>query len=168
MRYILSILTIIIACNLSGQDQRISTAFEKEIESYINHTVKTISVDSLDEKLNDVILLDAREKEEYDISKIPGAIYIGYKNFNKVNLKNLDKNKEVVVYCSIGYRSEKIGEILKKEGFRDVQNLYGSIFAWANAGYPLEDKDGNPTINIHTYNKKWSRWVVNKNLEKIW
>ena len=168
MRVLLLILLTINTFGLFSQSQKISPSFEKEIESYLNHSVKTIQVDSLNKKMDDFIILDAREKPEYDVSRIPGAVYVGYNHFRRSRLKDLDRTKEVVVYCSIGYRSEKIGEILEEEGFKEVFNLYGSIFAWANAGYSLEDREGKKTQKIHTYNKSWSQWVVNKSLEKIW
>ena len=168
MRMLLIILLTISTFGLFSQSQKISPSFEKEIESYLNHSVKTIQVDSFNKKMSGFIILDAREKSEYDVSRIPGAIYVGYNHFRRSRLKDLDRTKEVVVYCSIGYRSEKIGEILEEEGFKEVFNLYGSIFAWANAGYSLEDREGKKTQKIHTYNKSWSQWVVNKSLEKIW
>ena len=57
---------------------------------------------------------------------------------------------------------------MKKAGFSNVYNLYGSIFEWANQGHRLVDKGGQPTFKLHTYNKKWSKWVDNAKIEKVW
>jgi len=142
--------------------------FEKTIERYITHSVEIISVDELNETINNYVLLDTREKEEYEISRIPGATYFGFDNPEYSVLDQLDKDQAIVMYCSIGYRSEKMGEELQKRGFTNVKNLYGSIFEWANKDYPLVNAQNESTSQIHTYNSKWGKWVDNKSLEKIY
>lgn len=146
----------------------LSEAFDREIRSSLSLKVDTISVSSLANSYSDYIILDAREKEEFDVSHIPNAIHIGYKKLDTDLLANIDKSMPVVVYCSIGYRSEKVTQKMLKMGFENVQNLYGSIFLWVNHGYGVVDKNGKPTKSVHTYNKKWSRWVENNNIEKVW
>jgi rhodanese-related sulfurtransferase len=111
------------------------------------------------------VILDAREREEYDVSHIPNALYFGYKKPQYDILDDVDKDEILIIYCSIGYRSEKLGEKLKKKGYKNVLNLYGSIFEWANEGYPLVDSNNQPTDRIHGYNKKWSKWVDNDELD---
>ncbi len=142
--------------------------FDNEVNSYLSYSIPILSVQDLNKIQNDVVILDARELEEYNISHIKNAKHIGYDKFDKERLKSLNKNDKIIVYCSIGYRSEKIGEKLKKHGFTNVYNLYGSIFEWANVGYPLVDNKGNKTTKLHTYNKKWSKWVDNTQIEKIY
>jgi 3-mercaptopyruvate sulfurtransferase SseA len=82
-------------------------------------------------------------------------------------LDNIDKSTPILLYCSIGYRSEKVGEKILKMGFKDVTNLYGSIFAWANAGYELKNAKGETTNQIHTYNNEWAKWILNPKLIKV-
>lgn len=142
--------------------------FEKTIERYISHSVEVIGVEELYEKKDDFILLDAREIEEYETSHIPGSFYFGFDNPDLSSLDNMDKDQPIVMYCSIGYRSEKMGELLEEKGFTNVKNLYGSIFEWGNKSYPLEDINGESTTKIHTYSKLWSKWVENKSLEKVY
>lgn len=143
-------------------------AFDQRLTELLSFTIPLIGVKELKQNLNNYQILDAREREEYDISHIPGALYIGYKAFDESLTKKLDKQKPIVVYCSVGYRSEKIAERLRALGFQKVYNLYGSIFEWANLGYPLVDTQGQITHRIHTYNEAWSRWVEAKGLEEIW
>jgi len=64
-----------------------------------------------------------------------------------------------VVYCSVGYRSERIGEKLLDKGFTNVYNLYGGIFDWINNDYPLVDIADQPIQKVHGYNEDWSKWV---------
>jgi rhodanese-related sulfurtransferase len=141
--------------------------FDKKIANMLSFSVKTISPDDLKRQPNAVIL-DARERSEYDVSHIPNALFVGFNNFEKKVLEDIPTDKPIVVYCSIGYRSEKIGEKLKKMGYTKVFNLYGSIFEWLNQGNPVVDKNGQPTKKVHTYNKAWSRWVEEGKAEKTW
>ncbi len=143
-------------------------AFDQRLTELLSFTIPLIGVETLYQNLENYQVLDAREHEEFDISHIPGAQYIGYKAFDESLIKNLDKHAPTVVYCSVGYRSEKIAERLRELGFTQVYNLYGSLFEWANCGYPLVDKQNQPTQRIHTYNEEWSRWVQRKGLEEVW
>jgi rhodanese-related sulfurtransferase len=142
--------------------------FDEKISQLISFSVPTIGVSELKNMEGEVYILDAREKEEYEISHIPNAIYIGYNKLEKKVLKTIPKDANIVLYCSVGYRSEKIGEKFQKKGFTNVRNLYGSIFEWINQGNEVHDKEGKPTDKVHTYNKKWSQWVEEGKAEKVW
>jgi rhodanese-related sulfurtransferase len=108
-------------------------------------------------KKHNVVLLDSREKAEYNLSHLPDAQWVGYDDFSLQHIANIDKDKTIVVYCSIGVRSEHIAEKLKLNGFKNVLNLYGGIFAWANESRALFDQNKHPTKSVHGYNKKWAR-----------
>lgn len=142
--------------------------FEKAIERYITHSVEVIGVDELYEVKENYLLLDARELTEYETSHIPGSMHFGFENPILESLEKIDKDQPIVMYCSIGYRSEKMAELLQEQGFTNVKNLYGSIFEWGNKSYPLEDQNGENTNKIHTYNRLWSKWVENTALEKVY
>lgn len=146
----------------------LNPAFDKKIQSYLDFSVPVISPDELKSMKDEVILLDTREMEEFEISHIEGATYAGYDGFNKKVVKDIPKDAKIVVYCSIGYRSEKIGEKLQKMGYSQVYNLYGSIFEWVNQGNELINEKEGKTIKLHTYNKAWSKWVDAKKVEKTW
>ena len=146
----------------------INPDFKKTVDSYLNFSVPTTTVDILNTLNKPHIILDAREQEEYDVSHIPGALYFGYKKPQYNILENIDKDELIIIYCTIGYRSEKLGQKLKKKGYKNVLNLYGSIFEWANHNYPLLDSNEQPTKQIHGFNKKWSKWVDNEGLDVIY
>lgn len=133
--------------------------FEAMAAEMAKGDTKDITVDQLVRIKDDVILLDSREKKEYDISHIPGAIWVGYDDFTLDRIKDIDKNAKIVVYCSVGYRSERIGEKIMDGGYNDISNLSGSIFKWVNEGYKIVDSGNQPTKKIHGFNKKWSKWV---------
>lgn len=161
----LNLLLILIFCSnfgLSAQTTQ-NPAFKQKIEETITHSIPIITAEQLQKKLNipNLVLLDAREPNEYKVSHLPNALQVGYDNFNLKKIAPIDKNAIVVIYCSIGYRSEKIGEQLKKKGYSKVYNLYGGIFEWVNTGYQVVDNKEQSTKKVHTYNKEWSKWLEN-------
>jgi rhodanese-related sulfurtransferase len=149
--------------NVSCQNPK----FDRTVAAYLSFSITPIDVDSLKKNQAQFLILDAREKREYEVSHIEGARFCGYENFDAQLLNDIPKNQAIVIYCSIGYRSEKIGEKLKKLGFTKVFNLYGSIFEWVNRGNTLLDAHQKPTNKIHTYNESWSKWVQNNNYQKV-
>lgn len=142
-------------------------AFDKKVENLIRFSVPTISVEEL-AQMENVVIADTREKEEYMVSHIPDAQYLGYKKFDVAQLGDTPKDAPIVLYCSIGYRSEKIGEKLQKMGYTNVYNLYGSLFEWVNQGHPIVTPQGEETNRVHTYNRKWSQWLDEGKAEKVW
>lgn len=133
--------------------------FKEMLDDMYDHTVPLMSVDSL-KHLKNVYLLDTREKEEFEVSHLKNARNVGYIWFDMRKVYDIPKDATIVVYCSVGYRSEKIGEKLLKNGYHNVYNLYGSIFEWVNEGNPIYKTNGVQTTEIHTYNKNWSKWVL--------
>jgi rhodanese-related sulfurtransferase len=109
-----------------------------------------------------IVILDAREMKEYNVSHIASAKYAGYDNFSieEISAQINDKNIPIVVYCSLGIRSEDIGEKLQKNGFSNVMNLYGGIFEWKNNAFPVIDSTGKETENVHAYSRFWGRWLL--------
>lgn len=141
--------------------------FDITVRKLLKFTVPTIDVKTLHDSDFSGILLDARENEEFMVSHIPNAIQIGFDDWDQTVLDDIAKDTPIIIYCSIGYRSEKIGEKLIEQGFTNVKNLYGSIFEWANRGYTLVDSKGKPTQNIHGYNRLWGYWIQNKAYKKV-
>ena len=115
---------------------------------------------------DEVIILDTRNKDEFEVSHLANAIFAGYKDFDLARVKTIHKERRIIVYCSIGVRSENIGEKLIRAGYKNVENLYGGIFDWKNKGFPVVDSKGNPTEKVHAFSKHWSKWL--KNAEKTY
>ena len=114
-----------------------------------------------------MIFLDAREEEEYSVSHIKDAIHIGYNDPQLTAVNDFPTDTPLILYCSVGYRSEKIGKLLSEKGFSNVSNLYGSLFEWVNQGLPIVNNHGELTDTIHTYNTNWSKWVENPKSIKL-
>lgn len=143
-------------------------AFDRKLTRLLRFSVPLIGVPELQNIQDEVFIFDTRKREEFEVSHIPGARYLGFKDFDLQRLQEIPKDAKIVLYCSVGYRSEKIGERLQALGYTQVYNLYGSIFEWINEGNPVVDMQGNPVKKVHTYNRKWSKWVKEGAAEKIW
>ncbi|MBE0393843.1 rhodanese-like domain-containing protein [Flavobacterium sp. PL002] len=124
-------------------------------------SVPYIMVDALNET-DKFVFLDARELNEYNVSHIKNAVFIGYDHFENEKVTTIikDKNTPIVVYCSIGVRSENIGEKLQKLGYTKVFNLYGGIFEYKNKGRKVVNNQNKETDSVHTFNKKWSKYLT--------
>lgn len=148
---------LVFTVSCTGQKVQ-SGAYDLMLKTALSHSVDEISVDSLQQVQDSVILLDARSPEEYKVSHIANAQFVGYENFDSTGVASLDRNQPLVVYCAVGYRSEKISEKLEEMGFTNVYNLYGGIFEWKNRGNTVVNETG-PTEKVHAYNKTWGIWL---------
>jgi rhodanese-related sulfurtransferase len=153
------IIFIVLALLQSSASIAQSKSFDVLLRGLIKKTVPIIKVQELKSKSSEVVLLDARELEEFEVSHLRNARYVGFNNFSLEGIKDIPKTAPIVVYCSIGVRSEKIGEKLLAAGYTNVKNCYGSIFEWVNQGNEIVDMQNQPTQKIHAYNKKWGVWV---------
>lgn len=160
--YFLCLISFCFLGTMSAQE-----SLKKLLDRYNSHGIPYISAEEMKMLLkeNNTTILDAREKIEFDVSHIPTAKHIGFHQFSTQNdlLPKLNKNQLILVYCSIGIRSEKIAEKLKRSGFVNVKNLYGGIFEWKNKGFQVVDSTGRKTENIHVFSEKWSQWLHSGN-----
>ncbi|MDP5106209.1 MAG: rhodanese-like domain-containing protein [Polaribacter sp.] len=136
---------------------------DKLLNKFNKNNVPYISVDSLSSEKKKAILLDARETKEYNVSHLKDAICVGYDHFDvtqTIAKLPTDKNAKIVVYCSLGIRSEIVADKLIKAGYTNVYNLYGGIFEWKNNNFQVMDTLGNTTEKVHTFNEDWSKWLT--------
>ncbi len=142
-----------------SQDERVmSNAYGIMLKALLNHSVPELAVSAVD-VTEDYLFLDARALTEFEVSHIQDAIWVGYDAFDPSKLTDLDKDELIVVYCSVGYRSEKIAEQIEALGFVNVYNLYGGIFEWKNQGRTVVDQAGATTEQVHAFDKQWGRWL---------
>lgn len=135
-----------------------SKAYGLMLKTLLSHSVSEINVVDAAKLGPKTIFLDAREPNEYSISHLKGAVPVGYDHFQMANVSHLPKDTPIVVYCSVGYRSEKIAEKLKAAGYTKVSNLYGGIFEWVNQKNTVYDTDGE-TQRVHAYDRTWGIWL---------
>jgi rhodanese-related sulfurtransferase len=130
--------------------------FDNFLRNNLDFLIPVISVEELQGKLNKqekIVLLDARSKEAYDISHLPNARRVGFDDFGPEKVWMLKRDAEVVVYCSAGTRSERVGKYLEMMGFTNVRNLYGSIYEWTNNDGEIVDKNNQKTNRVYVNDK---------------
>ncbi|HIP32964.1 MAG TPA: rhodanese-like domain-containing protein [Crocinitomicaceae bacterium] len=156
MKLFIFIISIAIMSSSFGQ----SSDYKKMLSKYYND-FPTISIDNAltHVKKGDALFLDVRRKDEFLVSHIKSAKRMNLDGSNISDIKNVDKDKLIIVYCSVGARSQNFGEILQKKGYTNVKNIYGGLFYWANEKYPMVDLKENKTARIHGYNAEWGKWV---------
>lgn len=98
-------------------------------------------------------LFDIRTPEEFGVSHLHGAV-----RAEKAEEVVLPRETFIIAYCSVGVRSAAFISDLQKQGYLQAHNLRGSLFEWANKGYPLE-QDGKSTYKVHPYNSKWGLFL---------
>jgi molybdopterin/thiamine biosynthesis adenylyltransferase/rhodanese-related sulfurtransferase len=104
--------------------------------------IPQISVEELKRRLDakeDVFVLDVREPHEYQIVNL-GAKLIPLGEVAIRSAELGDKDREIVVHCKSGARSQKAAIALKAAGFTHVENLTGGILAWADKIDPTMPK----------------------------
>ncbi|MFD1062196.1 rhodanese-like domain-containing protein [Winogradskyella litorisediminis] len=131
------------------------------LNRFNDKSVPYVNVNELAMPKSNPIILDTREPIEYEVSHLKDAICVGYDKFDlkKVTETIPDKDQPIVVYCSLGIRSETIGKKLQKAGYNNVYNLYGGIFEWKNKGFEVYNSKEQQTDSIHTFSKTWSKWL---------
>lgn len=100
-----------------------------------------------------VVLLDARAADEFRVSHLEGAVRVDPDAPDLSRIRP-PAGARVVVYCSVGWRSASVADVLRRHGLADVYNLEGGIFRWANGGGRVV-RDGAPVRAVHPFDATW-------------
>jgi rhodanese-related sulfurtransferase len=96
----------------------------------------------------EVVVVDVRKQAEREVSSIPGSI-------TREQYEQGDfADKRVVSYCTIGYRSGKYTEELRRKGV-DAFNLEAGILGWVHDFRPVE-RGGVEVREVHVYGRQWN------------
>ncbi len=86
----------------------------------------------------EALVLDVRDKAEFDQGHIVDAINIPYTNLeSRIDELNKYKEKPIVIACKMGQHSGAAGTLLRKNGFTDVSRLRGGISEWRGQSLPV-------------------------------
>jgi molybdopterin/thiamine biosynthesis adenylyltransferase/rhodanese-related sulfurtransferase len=102
-------------------------------EANVKNGIPQITVKELKRRIDageDVQLIDVREPYEYQIAQIGGKLIP--QNDVPNRLAEIDRDREVVVHCRSGARSQRIAELLVQAGYPKVVNVAGGILAWSD------------------------------------
>lgn len=130
-----------------------NTAFDLTLRALLPHQVPELGVAAFAQDFAKYQVIDARSAEEFAVSHLLTAQHWP----GEGSPLPLEKDRPVLVYCSIGVRSEKLAKELREQGF-EAYNLYGGIFEWVNQEKPVFKQDQR-TEQVHGYNRLWSIWL---------
>nr|XP_054748800.1 uncharacterized protein LOC129254365 isoform X1 [Lytechinus pictus] len=200
--------------NESGSSTSPSLSFQMVISGIKKmypavRNISTAEVEELlrsDEAQSGLVIVDARPEAEYNVSHIPSAVRIDPGNQNMDDVKKIiqdqlvkddsasldNKPIQVVMYCSVGYRSSalanRLRQALKAEKDKTdtatnhsisqptepskekcprirVFNMEGCLFKWANEGRQMVDGRGNITEFVHPYSIMWGQ-LISKDIRR--
>ncbi|WP_298900501.1 rhodanese-like domain-containing protein [uncultured Psychroserpens sp.] len=131
------------------------------LKRYNKNNIPYISVQELAMPKTNAIVLDAREQDEFNVSHLKNAIYVGYDTFKLSTVEKQIPNKDeaIVVYCTLGVRSEVIANKLKKAGYTNVKNLFGGIIEWKNNSFDVYNTKNATTDSVHVCSPFWGKWL---------
>jgi hydroxyacylglutathione hydrolase len=105
-------------------------------------TINNINVKELRERLDGVMLLDVRQRSEWDEGHIPGAVHF---EGGRIAWEELPfpHDKPLAIQCSSGNRSMAVTSVLRRQGYRNVLQVEGGMKAW--------EKNGFETVKDHGF-----------------
>jgi molybdopterin/thiamine biosynthesis adenylyltransferase/rhodanese-related sulfurtransferase len=123
------------SCRLCGEHPNVHSVSNPETATDANcgfDGLPTISIRELCSKLQsgfEGVVLDVREPHEHAAESIPGSRLIPLRSLPE-RLRELPKNREILVHCKSGGRSARAVAYLAEQGFSNVKNVSGGIDAW--------------------------------------
>lgn len=127
--------------------------FRKGIYSFWDSNVRRIDTEEAHQILQSQqpFVIDARTPEEFNVSHLQGAI-----RFEENLTDGIPKDRPLLIYCTVGVRSNRVAKELSDLGFSDVYDMKDGILGWANDQLPVVDNENQPTEKIHTYSKSFA------------
>ncbi len=101
---------------------------------------RSVTAQQLVELVNkeNALVLDVRDKKEYDTGHIVDALNIPFSALNnRVNELKKHRERPIVVACKMGQHAGTAGAILRKHGFENVSRLAGGVTEWRNQSLPV-------------------------------
>ncbi len=123
--------------------------------------VPTISTEELAKDLErprgeSPALLDVRTVDEYDVSRLKGAVRVSPNERIGTVVRGLTKEQLIVIYDSVGFRAASFARRLQQAGYTDAKYLDGGIFKWANEGRSLY-RGEKPVTVVHPSDSYWGQ-----------
>jgi molybdopterin/thiamine biosynthesis adenylyltransferase/rhodanese-related sulfurtransferase len=106
---------------------------EEASEAVKDSTIGVRELKAMQDRGDDIFLIDVREPNEYEIVSIPGATLIPKGEIlDGSALERLPQDKKIVLHCKSGARSAECLAVVKSVGFSDAVHVGGGVLAWVN------------------------------------
>lgn len=132
-----------------------------ELLSQVKASIREVSVEETKSRVVDTndgpIILDVRERDEYEQGFIPKAEWIP-RGFLELKVEDAvpDRNREVILYCAGGTRSALAAKALQDLGYKKVSSMAGGFRAWKDAGFAFD----RPRVMTAEQIKRYSRHIM--------
>ena len=116
------------------------------LRSLMGPGVPSVSVQEAAEMQGDdvgALIIDVREPNEYAQIRAKGAVLLPLGRLNS-RVKDLPRDRELLLMCRTGGRSQNATQFLAANGFENVTNITGGIVAWHQAGLPTTSGEPEP------------------------
>lgn len=84
-----------------------------------------------------IYLLDVRTPQEYSQGRLAGSVLIPIGEFER-RIREVPKNKTIIVYCAVGSRSKPAANFLSQQGYKNVYHMTDGIVGWYRNGFPVQ------------------------------
>ncbi len=127
-----------------------SSPLQGTIDQYLHslpadfHTIRTVPALKKVIASGNALLIDVRQPSEYRTGHIIGAVNIPLRELDE-HLSDIPTDKEIVLYCSTGFRSAMGVMALHLQGFTQVRGFPPSLAGWQAAGEAVSGSDGSGT-----------------------
>jgi rhodanese-related sulfurtransferase len=128
------------ASKITKKTGEYSMASFNEILGQVKQTIREVSVDETRARTKGEggappVLIDVRERDEYEQGFIPQAQWVP-RGFLELKVEDMvpERDREVILYCAGGTRSALAARSLRELGYTNVASLAGGFRAWKNAG----------------------------------
>jgi len=109
------------------------TVSEDAQKAAAGSTITATELKGMLDRHDDILLIDVREPNEYEIVSIPGAVLIPKGEIlSGAALERLPQDKRIVLHCKSGARSAECLAVVKDAGFSDAVHVGGGVLAWIN------------------------------------
>jgi len=109
------------------------TVSEDAQKAAAGSTITATELKDMLDRRDDILLIDVREPNEYEIVSIPGAVLIPKGEIlSGAALERLPQDKRIVLHCKSGARSAECLAVIKDAGFSDAVHVGGGVLAWIN------------------------------------
>ena len=106
-------------------------------EAAAGSTITAAELKAMLDRDDDILLVDVREQNEYEIVSIPGAVLIPKDQFlNGAALERMPQDRRIVLHCKSGVRSAECLAVVKNAGFSDAVHLGGGVLSWISTVDP--------------------------------
>ncbi|MFB4312664.1 adenylyltransferase/sulfurtransferase MoeZ [Actinomadura sp. 21ATH] len=104
---------------------------EEAADAVKDSTITATDLKAMQDRGDDIFLVDVREPNEYEIVSIPGATLIPKGDIlDGSALERLPQDKKIVLHCKSGVRSAEALAVVKNAGFSDAVHVGGGVLAW--------------------------------------